>query len=311
MAYKKRGNVETIVLQIVSDKTNRELAESVTLDSRLKDDLNLDSLTMMEIIVAIEGALKIRIDERMSGVETVRDMVAHIESDGKSEPDTEYNIEDYPLTKAKKHLRWLKLFMWLSRLAWRFKVAGQDNLPVGGRYILCPNHQSHLDGLWIWAAIGRKHIELERVCCLAKQEHVGNRISRFGLSILGGIPVDRSGNTLPAMKRGLTCLQDGYTMLIHPEGTRTRDGNMQEFKGGAAKLAIDADVLIVPVRIEGAWDIFPAHKKLPKVFRFGRRYPIKISFGKPIAPDGKSVEKLTALVQSAVEQLGECDEHRY
>ena len=190
--------------------------------------------------------------------------------------------------------------MRLSRLAWRFDVSGLENIPAGGKYILCPNHQSYFDSLWIWAAIGHKRVDFNRICCLAAEVFLS---SKFALAMLGGIPVERSGNTIPAIKRGLACIQDGYTMLIHPEGTRTRDGKMHEFKGGAAKLAIDADVPIIPVRIDGAWDIFPPHRKRPKIFRFGRRYPIKISFGKPIPPGGKSVEKLTGQIYSAVAQL--------
>ncbi|MCL2807176.1 MAG: 1-acyl-sn-glycerol-3-phosphate acyltransferase [Coriobacteriia bacterium] len=166
---------------------------------------------------------------------------------------------------------------------------------------LCPNHQSYFDSTWIWAAVRKRQPHLQKFCCLAAEVFLS---SKFALAMLGGIPVERSGNTIPAMKRALACLQEGSFMLIHPEGTRSRDGKMHEFKGGAAKLAIEAGVPIIPVRIDGAWDIFPPHKKLPKIFRFGRRYPIKISFGAPLYPEGKSVNELTALTQKAIEQLG-------
>jgi long-chain acyl-CoA synthetase len=194
--------------------------------------------------------------------------------------------------------------MRLSRLTWRFDISGLENLPADGKYILCPNHQSYLDSLWIWAAIGHKRVDLRKITCLAAEVFLP---SKFMLAMLGGIPVERNGNTIPAMKRGLACIEQGNTMLIHPEGTRTRDGKMHDFKGGAAKLAIDAAVPVIPVRIDGAWDIFPPNKKRPKIFRFGGRYPISISFGEPIAPGGKSVEDLTAQIQSAVEQLEKQD----
>jgi len=224
-----------------------------------------------------------------------------IESGGTGSRDVTYNIDEYPLPKTKKHIKKLKQYMRLSRIAWRFDVSGIDNIPSDGRYILCPNHQSYLDSLWIWAAIGYKCVNLEKICCLAAEMFLPHKSM---LTMLGGIPVERSGNTIPAMKRGLACIQDNYIMLIHPEGTRSRDGKIHEFKGGAAKLAIDADMPIIPVHIDGAWDIFPPHKKRPKIFRFFKRHSIKFTFGKPIAPDGKSVEKLTALVQSEVERLG-------
>jgi long-chain acyl-CoA synthetase len=296
--------VETKVLQIVSSLADKEIIASITRESRLKHDLGLDSLNMMELCVAMEGAFNITIGDSIAKAKTVQCLTELVNSGGDNRSVMPYNIEDYPLPKSKKHMRRLKLFMRLSRLFWRFKVSGLENIPKCGKYILAPNHQSHFDGLWIWSAIGGKRVNFNKICCLAKQEHLNSSGSRFMLVMLGGIPIDRSGNAAPAIKRAFACIQSDYTMLIHPEGTRTRDGKMQEFKGGAAKLAIDADVPIIPVRIDGAWDIFPPHRKRPKIFRFGKRYPLIITFGKPVAADGKSVEELTALVQSEVKRLG-------
>lgn len=290
-------SAKDVVINIIAAHADGQI---ITPDSRLKYDLGLDSLTMVEICVEIEDAFNILIAEGMGGVETVLDIVTLIENGGAIHRDVDYNIGDYPLPKTGQHLRRLKRYMRLSRIAWRFDVTGLENLPADGKYILCPNHQSYLDSLWIWAAIGHKRVDLNKISCLAAEVFLQ---SKSALAMLGGIPVERSGNTIPAMKRGLACIRDGYTMLIHPEGTRTRDGKMHDFKGGAAKLAIDANIPVIPVRIDGAWDIFPPHKKRPKIFRFGKRYPLKISFGKPIAPDGKSVDELTAQVQSAVERL--------
>jgi len=303
MRNKNSSGVEETVLEIVSSIGSRESVVSITSESRLKCDLGFDSLNMLELCVSIEGALKIRIADNLGNIETVRDIVTLIENGSTSSRVARYNIEDYPLPRKKRHICQLKLIMFLSRLAWRFDISGLEYVPADGRYILCPNHQSHFDGLWIWTAISHKRVDLSKISCLAKHEHLDSWLSRFMLSMLGGIPVDRDGNSVPAMKRALTCIQNGYTMLIHPEGTRTQDGKIHEFKGGASKLAIDAGVPVIPVRIEGALHIFPAHRKFPKIFRFGSRYPVRISFGKPIAPDGKSVEKLIAQIQSTVGRL--------
>ena len=302
MVHKKSIDIETTIIQIISSTVNREIAASVTLESSLKNDLGLDSLTMLEICVEIENAFNVSIEGKMGGINTVCDIITLIENDGAGSRDFAYDMDDYPLPKTERHLQKLKRYIQLSRLAWRFDVSGLENIPTNGKYILCPNHQSYYDSVWVWAAIGHKRVDLRKICCLAAELFLP---SKFTLAMLGGIPVERSGNTIPAMKRGFDCIQNGYTMLIHPEGTRSRDGKIQEFKGGAAKLAIDANVPIIPVRIDGAWDIFPPHKKRPKVFRFGRRYPLRISFGKPIAPDGKSVEELTSQAQSEVERLGD------
>jgi long-chain acyl-CoA synthetase len=289
-------DTESVLLNLLAGFAE---GQAVTPDSSLKYDLGFDSLTLLELCVALEEAFQMAVADDMGGAETVRDLITLINNGG-GKRGAVYNIEDYPLPKKRRHRAAFRLFMGLSRLVWKFDVSGLENIPAGGRYILCPNHQSYLDSLWIWTAM-RRRVDLRKICCLAAEVFLP---AKFMLSMLGGIPVERQGNTIPAMKRGLDCIQDGYTMLIHPEGTRTRDGAMHEFKGGAAKLAIDAGAALVPVRIDGAWDIFPPGKKLPKICRLGKRHSLKISFGKPLAPEGKSVEELTALLQSEVARLG-------
>lgn len=291
------SSVAEIVLSIVS---NHAEDKPVTTDSRFKYDLGLDSLKMIEISIEVESIFNIIVADNMGAIRTVQDLVAMVENGGAKKRDVEYNIEDYPIPKTAKDIRRLKRYMQLSRLAWRFKVVGLDNIPSNGHYIICPNHQSYFDSLWIWAAIGYKRVDLQRISCLAAEVFLSKKSL---LSMIGGIPVERMGNTIPAIKRGLNCIQNGYTMMIFPEGTRSRDGKIHKFKGGAAKLAIEAEVPIIPVHIDGAWDIFPPHKKRPKIFRFGRRYPINITFGQAIMPDTKSIEELTMKIQTAVEQL--------
>jgi len=294
--------LEDKVVQIIEKYADDNI---VTFDSRLKGELGFDSLTMMELMVELESTFSISIADVIGTAKTVRDIVVLIESGGTAKDGLSYNIEDYPLPKTENDIKKLKRFMRLSRIFWRFNISGLEHIPTIGSYILCPNHQSHYDGLWVWTSIGDKHVDISRICCLAKQEHLDSKRSRSGLVMLGGIPVDRRGNTIPAMKRALECIQDGYTMLVHPEGTRTLDGKIHEFKGGAAKLAVDAGVPLIPVRIEGAWDIYPPHRKAPRIISRRGRYPLYISFGKPIVPHDRTVEELTTILQNEVERLGE------
>ena len=296
---------ESAVTQIISSIVNRNAAENITLDSRLKYDLGFDSLSTLEMCVEIESVLDVSIEDKIGKIKTVGDIVSLVEHNESFSRDVVYEIEDYPLQKTKAHMRKLKLFMWLSGFAWRFNVSGLGNLPDDGRFILCPNHQSYLDSIWMWTAIGKKRINRWKICCLAAEMFLPYKDI---LAMLGGIPVERNGNTVPAMNRALACIQDGYTMLIFPEGTRSRDGKVHEFKGGAAKLAIDAGVPLIPVCIDGAWNIFPPNRKRPKIFSLKGRYPLSISFGEPILPDHKSVEELTMLLQNEVIRLGDFTE---
>lgn len=123
------------------------------------------------------------------------------------------------------------------------------------------------------------------------------------MKLLGGIPVERTGNTTQAMKKSIECLNSGYNMLIHPEGTRTRDSSMLEFKNGVAKLSIDTGIPIVPVRIKGTFEIFPRTKKFPKIFRLRGKYPIKVTMGNPIYPEENNVEVFTQKLRQSIESL--------
>jgi len=302
MHYKIGTNVETTILQIVSSLASRDSLKNITLNSKLKYDLGFDSLTTLEMCVEIESALKVSIEGKLGKIKTIGDIVSLVENNESYSRDVKYNINDYPLPKTEKHIRKLRRLMRISNFIWHFKVSGLENLPTDDNYILCPNHQSLYDSFWIFTAMGHGLINQQKICCLAAEMFLPyNDI----LAMVGGIPVERNGNTVPAMTRALECIKGGYTMLIFPEGTRSRDGKIHEFKGGAAKLAIDADLPLIPVRIDGAWDIFPPHKKRPKIFGWRGRYPLTISFGKPISPEGRSVDELTTQLHTFVLNLPE------
>jgi len=94
-------------------------------------------------------------------------------------------------------------------------------------------------------------------------------------------------------------------MFIHPEGTRSRSGKMGEFKQGAAQLAIKSGVKIVPVCIDGAYEVYPPHRRLPRIFdwKHFKRYTIKISFGKPLEVTGKNAAELTEQLQEKIVEM--------
>ena len=123
--------------------------------------------------------------------------------------------------------------------------------------------------------------------------------------MLGGIPVDRYGVSAPSIQRCVQCVQDGKVLLIHPEGTRTRDGKLGTFKNGAAKIAEKTGNKILPVRIDGAYEIYPYKKKLPKFFdwKHFRKHKLKISFGEPIDPTGKTEAEITHMIKHSIKGM--------
>lgn len=277
----------------------------ITEQSNLINDLGIDSLTMFEIVCDIEDTFNIHIADILGSVSTVGDLIKLTQSANGNIKTMTYNINDYPIPKTNKDIRRLNLFGKLSKSLYNVKVFGMENIPNTENYILCPNHESHFDGMWIWTAISPA-VDFNKICCLAKQEHLEHLITKVGLAMVGGIPVDRTGNTAPAIERALHCLKnDKCLMLIHPEGTRTRTGKLGEFKQGAAKLSIESGVKIIPVCISGAYEIFPPDRRLPRLFDWKHfcKYPLKIQFGTPIEPTGKNVAEITEEIRRQIVEM--------
>ena len=125
------------------------------------------------------------------------------------------------------------------------------------------------------------------------------------VKVAGMVPIDRGGMNVSSMRRLKEKLEEGWNVLIHPEGTRSKDGIFRTIKSGASVLAIDAGVPILPVYINGAFEIFPKGKKLPRLYdkKNKSKYKIDVVFGEAISADGKTAEEVTAKLQNAILDL--------
>lgn len=278
--------------------------DRISLSCDLKNDLGVDSLGMFEIISEIESEYKIDLSAQLGNIQTVDDLKNSIFHYSKlnNKSTAPFNVKEFPIQKSNHDLTLLRNVMALSKAIWNFKINGIENIPKNGHYIICPNHESHLDGLWVFTAIGESRLNLNNICCMAKKEHLENSFSRKWLRLLGGIPVDRYVNPLDSIKRCIECVNEGNILLIHPEGTRTRNGKLGVFKEGAAKIAIEANCLIIPVCINGAREIYPPDRNLPHIFNLlnMKKYTLEIEFGKPIAPEGKIPKEITNEIQEFI-----------
>ncbi len=269
-------------------------------EMRIKEDIGMDSLNVFEMCAELDGMFGISLESCLFHGITVGDIAEIIEG-GSCCEKIESDADHYPLEKRKKDILLFKLFTLLSHAVYDFKIYGKQNIRDGEQYIFCPNHQCHFDGMWIIGCLSDDM--LHSICSIAADYLFEKKIYRLGVKAMGGIPIHRSGNSAPAMKRALNCIRSGRrSLLIHPEGTRTIDGRLGDFKNGAAKLSIDSNVRIIPVCIDGAFEIFPKSRALPRLFDFKkiRRYPVKISFGKPISPIGKSESEITREIRKQI-----------
>ncbi|MGY4708093.1 lysophospholipid acyltransferase family protein [Mycolicibacterium sp. CBM1] len=190
----------------------------------------------------------------------------------------------------------------LARLVWRaqglkFTVTGVENLPATGGAVVAINHTSYFDftfaGLPAYLqGSGRK------VRFMAKQEVFDHKVTGPVMRSLRHIPVDRDSGAA-SFDAACLALKAGELVGVYPEATISRSFELKEFKSGAARMAIAADVPIIPHIVWGAQRIWtkghPRKMWRPKV-------PISIAVGEPIEPTLPASE-LTALLHSRMQHL--------
>jgi len=175
----------------------------------------------------------------------------------------------------------------------RVEVQGREHLPEGRPCIIAANHASQFD---IFALQGYLDYDFR---WLAKKELF--RIPIFGPAMrrAGYIPVDRgrSRESVKSFSAAARRIADGTAVIIFPEGTRSLDGRLQPFKGGAMVLAIKARVPIVPVGISGT------HQVLPKGRLLARPGRVVVRIGEPIDCSAYSVKDREALAETVRQRV--------
>ncbi len=174
----------------------------------------------------------------------------------------------------------------------RIRYTGVENIPRQGGLLVVCNHQSHLDPPLIGAGIPR------RLSYLARESLFEFAPLAWLMRSLNGIPIDREGGGMAGMKETLRRLKRGEGVVIFPEGTRSTDGEMGEFRQGFAMLAVRAKAAIVPTTIEGAFDAWPRSRNFP------RPRTIHVHYGQPLCADelaGQTEAELVAEIQRRVQ----------
>jgi 1-acyl-sn-glycerol-3-phosphate acyltransferase len=146
----------------------------------------------------------------------------------------------------------------ISRLFWKIEFTGIENVPTDGGLIIASNHQTYIDPFWLSLPIKRP------TRYLAWSAAFSWPIVGKCLNWLGAWPLALEGSDPAAIRRSLQWLRDGGAVVIFPEGGRsTASGSLERFKVGAVRLALEADVPILPVTIRGGNQIWPRGWRLP------------------------------------------------
>lgn len=259
------------------------------------DDLGVDSLSRVELALNLEKTLNISIpDESATSIFTVKELIQLILSQTKKDKISTHKKEEWleiirgsPSQKMMRRIdlnpNLLNLFLtfifkttfsFIFRIFWSLRVKGKENIPKESGYILCPNHASYLDGFVVFCSLPLG-IELN-LYFLSYSRFFENIFLSWTVKPAKIIPIDPAIYLTEALQTAALVLRNKKSLCIFPEGVRSIDRNLGEFKKGVGILAKELDIPLIPVYIKGS------HQSWPRGYKLPRFCPLKITFGKPL-----------------------------
>jgi len=190
----------------------------------------------------------------------------------------------------------------LTILGVRVEALGREAIDKGSRYVFMANHLSFVDGPMLYRLIP------QYVRIILKKSIFRIPVLGPGMRFVGFVPVDRKGvrggrQSIDAAARLMR--ERGYSYLIFPEGTRSRDGRTRTFRRGGFFLAIEAGAPIVPISVAGTYEL------MPKGSMFARSGPVRVRFHPPIsslgygpANMGELMDRVKAAIESGLAEPG-------
>jgi long-chain acyl-CoA synthetase len=277
------AEVETWLAEALASVTTEPV--NITPATRLIEDLGLDSLALAEIGELIgERASRDIAPEEIGDLRTVADLqLLATQPGGNGRPRMpSYAKFAEPYTvDLPSPLKWLGRFAvrgaeramfdgWLKP-----KILGRGNIPANRNFIVVANHSSHLDFSLVGHALGAIGDDIR---VLAAKDYFFNTPARRFLAsnFTSLMPFDRERAQLESLEDALAEIAQGRSVLMFPEGTRSADGEIHEFKSGAGFLALRSRCDVLPVLIRGTHDVMGKGSLVP------RRHPVEVRIGRAI-----------------------------
>lgn len=258
----------------------------------LEKDLGFDSLGRVELATLLEEEFGIRLGQTAIGqTKTASDVLKHLLyevpilprkkqvaqwSERLKDPPAERIVEDFCLKRGRIGKIFVKLIklvvLVLLRLCFRLKITGVEKIPDRGPFLVCPNHQSFLDPLLLYALLPDETLYIAFEGSFRRPPLLW--IVRFSRLLLTG----QGGSVPECLKLAYEGLRRGMIVCVFPEGTRSKTNGLLKPRLGSGILSCEASAPILPVLIHGATGVFSPHHP---GFRFCK---IKLEIGEPIFP---------------------------
>ena len=294
-AAQEGPSLEGVIAEI-AEVPVAQVAGEKTLDG----DLDMDSLKRVELLSAIEEELGVYLDESAMEQGTTVAALARMVDEGSRTPE------------EKKFVRWgmswwcrplrglIQRVVIFPALRWLygFRVVGASNVEgLEGPVLFAANHCLRLDNGLIIKAMPLRH--RRRLAIAAWEELWRNPAYRITHPLLGnGFPFSKEGAVRASLENMGRILDDGWSVLIYPEGELTVGGPMQPFRGGTGLVAVESGIPVVPIKLE----ILKIGS--PTGFPMFRRGDVEVRFGSPFTfPRGTTYEEATTRIEEAVRAL--------
>ncbi len=274
----------------VSGRPASALSEDASLDS----DLGLSSLDRVELLSALEDRYQVDLSEtRFSAVETVGDLERMLRGEGA--PGAGYHYPTWALHWPVTWLRLLAHYLLLRPamvlLGWP-RIVGREHLrDVKGPLLVISNHVGDVDGGFILTALPARFRHriatatggeaLEALRTPARDRNIFRRVYDrvqwlLGVSLLNLFPLPREAGFRRSFAYAGEAVDRGYSILVFPEGRHTKDGKMNPFRAGIGLLAANLGIPVLPMRIDGLFEVKNAGRK------FAAPWKITVRIGMPM-----------------------------
>lgn len=273
-------------------------------NAHLELDLGLDSLDTVELLSHIEGTFGVKIDEQ-TFVEycTVEKLAEYVEKhSNEMMNDTKMDWKEIlskdtegTLPKSNGIGKIIKFILKPAFLFFvKVKKEGIENIEKNEPVIFAGNHQSFLDGFIVNQAMSNS--VLDKTYYFADIKHFRKGYMKFMGENSNIIFVDINKNLVSSLQMLSKALRNGKNIVIFPEGTRTRDGKINNFKKFFAILSKELNIPIVPFVLDGAYEAYPPSSKYPK------GGDVKVKFLEKIYPSDMSYEEITEKVYNTIKK---------
>ncbi len=316
-------------LEILSSEAGRKVIlciepfsakKKIAAEDNIELDLGLDSLARVELVVNLEKSFGISLPDSFgSEVLTVKDIVLKIQElmaaglaavAGNVRLSWAEILGIEPSEDLKESLRlrsgplcypgrfiFRTLLMIVMRLYGRMSVKGTENLPRKGPYIIALNHLSNADAPLLMSAMPWRIGS--QVFFLGITRFFGGAVSSRIAKAIQVIPVDMEARLHSALQLSAYVLRNGKILCVFPEGSRSRDGSIKEFKKGVGIIAKELGMPVIPGAVSGTYEMMPAGRFIPKPGR------ATISFGRPFHPGDMDYEAIVKRLYREVKALHE------